>query len=98
MSCDQSYLTGLFEKGNRGKSVWVRLVFPVFVNLGGLKEFEKIGIEFAVVDRKLQNLQGALHGNRFLIRPVGGGQGVKDIGNGHDARLQWNFRGGGLIR
>src|SRR5947209_16430412 len=47
---------------------------------------------------KLQDLQRAIDRDSFLIRPVGGGQRVKNIGDGHHARLDRNFRRGELVR
>ena len=61
--------------------------------IGANKQFDDIAIEHALVGFLSKDSEGNLIGCRFLVRPVGGREGVVDIADGHDARLQWYLAG-----
>src|ERR1035437_496617 len=58
----------------------------------------KIGVEFLLLDGHLQNIQCALGWDGLLVRPVGCGDRVKNIADGHDLRLDGDFVGLQFVR
>src|ERR1700722_11300237 len=51
----------------------------------------QLRVEFLVLHRHFQDIESAVGGHGFFVRTVGGGEGVENIANRHDLRLDGDF-------
>ena len=57
------------------------------------EHLEEIRIDFTLPDFVAEDVEGFFEGDGRLVGPVGGGQGVKDVGDGHHPGLGADFIG-----
>src|SRR5215467_13976967 len=74
------------------------LYFPAIEDPGAEKNMKEVAVQFAIFDRQFQNIQGAFNGDGLLVWAVGGGKGVKNVGDRHHAGLYRNLRRKKLVR
>ena len=56
------------------------------------EQLVQLRIEFLIFYGHLQDIERAVRGDRFLIRPVRRGKRVKNVADGHDLCLYGDFR------
>jgi aminopeptidase N len=62
------------------------------------EQLVQLRVEFLILDGHLQDIEGAVRVNRFFVRPVRGGERIKDVANRHDFCLDRDFRGPQFVR
>src|ERR1051326_3698467 len=85
------------EKPKTGSSVGKWLNLPALEDLRVEEELEQFRIELTIFYGELQDVERALQVHGLLVRAVAGRKCVKNIGDGHHARLHRNLRRAQLV-